>query len=53
MAHDPISLSALVMAAVFTMAYAGMKKHTLEPKRRRRICPSCGRRIEGRTCGQH
>jgi hypothetical protein len=50
---DPITLSALVMAVAFTMAFAGMKKHALESKRQKRVCPSCGRRIEGRTCSGH
>jgi hypothetical protein len=53
MTLDPITLSALVMAFAFTMAFAGVKKHALELKRQRRVCPSCGRRIEGRTCGEH
>jgi hypothetical protein len=50
---DPLVLATLVMAAVWTMAYAGIKKHALELKRRRRRCPSCGREIVGRTCSQH
>ena len=53
MTVDPITLSALVMALAFTMAFAGVKKHALELKRRKRVCPSCGRHIEGRTCNQH
>jgi hypothetical protein len=53
MTFDPITLSALVMAFAFTMAFAGVKKHALELKRQTRVCPSCGRRIEGRTCGEH
>ena len=35
------------------MAVAGVQKSALEWRRRRRICPSCGRDIEGRTCGHH
>jgi hypothetical protein len=50
---DPITLAALVMALAWTMAFAGLKKHVLELKRRTRRCPSCGRRIEGRTCDLH
>jgi hypothetical protein len=53
MMRDPITLSALVMAVAFTMAFAGMKKRALESRRPKRVCPSCGRRIEGRTCGEH
>ncbi len=33
------------------MALVGVQKSALEWKRRRRICPSCGRHIAGRTCG--
>ncbi len=50
---DAITLSALLMAFVWTMAFAGMKKHALELKQRRRRCPSCGRRIDGRVCQSH
>jgi hypothetical protein len=50
---DAITLSALLMALVWTMAFAGMKKHALELKQRRRRCPSCGRRIDGRVCRSH
>jgi NADH pyrophosphatase NudC (nudix superfamily) len=32
------------------MMVAGVGKHALEWRRRRRVCPSCGRQIEGRTC---
>ncbi len=53
MTPDPITLAALVMGLTFTMTFAGLKKQLLELKRRKRVCPSCGRRIEGRTCGQH
>jgi hypothetical protein len=35
------------------MAVAGVQKSALEWKRRKRICPSCGRHIIGRTCGHH
>jgi hypothetical protein len=35
------------------MAVAGVQKSALEWKRRKRICPSCGRDIIGRTCGHH
>ena len=37
-------------AAGFLMLRAGLAKSALELKRRRRTCPSCGRRIERRTC---
>jgi hypothetical protein len=35
------------------MAVAGVHKSALEWKRRKRICPSCGRDISGRSCGHH
>lgn len=35
------------------MAVAGVQKSALEWKRHRRICPSCGREIVGRSCGHH
>jgi hypothetical protein len=50
---DPVTLSALAMGIGWTMAFAGMKKNALELKRRKRWCPSCGRRIDGRTCKGH
>ena len=30
------------------MSFAGLQKSALEWKRRRRICPSCGRELRGR-----
>jgi hypothetical protein len=35
------------------MVWSGLQKNALETKRRRRICPSCGREIRGRTCDAH
>jgi hypothetical protein len=46
-------LGALTMAIGFTMYYAGLRKNMLEPRRRKRICPSCGRHIAGRRCDGH
>ncbi len=46
-------LAALTMAIGYTMVFSGLKKRALELKRGRRICPSCGREIVGRTCSQH
>jgi hypothetical protein len=37
----------------YLMAFAGLKKNALELRRRRRVCPSCGREIHGRTCTSH
>jgi hypothetical protein len=55
MTADPqiVLLVALVMAVGYTMFVSGLKKHALELKRRRRVCPSCGRTIEGPVCRQH
>ena len=33
------------------MVLSGVQKHMLEWRRPRRTCPSCGRRIAGRSCG--
>jgi hypothetical protein len=35
----------------FLMLVSGVHKSTLEWRRRRRICPSCGREIQSGTCG--
>ncbi len=37
----------------FLMVKSGLTKNALEARRRRRICPSCGREITGRTCTGH
>jgi len=54
-AVDPqiVTFVALAMAVGYTMFYSGLKKHALELKRRRRICPSCGRHISGAVCREH
>lgn len=41
---------ALAMAAGWLMTKAGLAKNMLEPKRRRAVCPSCGRH-DGCSCG--
>ena len=46
-------LGALTMAIGYTMCVAGLTKNMLELKHRRRICPSCGRSITGRSCTAH
>jgi hypothetical protein len=55
MTRDPqlVTFVALAMAIGFTMFFSGIKKHALELKRPRRICPSCGRRIDGPVCREH
>jgi NADH pyrophosphatase NudC (nudix superfamily) len=35
----------------FLMLLSGVQKSLLEWRQRKRTCPSCGRRIAGRTCG--
>jgi hypothetical protein len=37
----------------YLMVSSGIHKNALEWKRRRRICPSCGREIRGRSCNAH
>jgi len=47
------TLAALIMAVGWTMTFSGLKKHMLELKRRKRVCPACGRSIHGRVCQAH
>ena len=46
--------SAIIIAVTcgvgYLMTYLGLGKGVLELRRRERICPSCGRRIEARVC---
>jgi hypothetical protein len=55
MTPDPqiATVAALTLAIGYTMFFTGLKKHALELKQRQRICPSCGRRIDGRVCREH
>jgi NADH pyrophosphatase NudC (nudix superfamily) len=49
-----VLLAALVTLFVgWFMATAGVQKSALEWKRRRRICPSCGRPIQSARCACH
>ena len=48
-----ISLIVSTMSIGFLMTLSGLHKNALEFRRRRRICPSCGREIHGRTCNSH
>jgi hypothetical protein len=52
-ATSHLFLLASTMAAGYLMTVSGVFKNALEWKRRRRICPSCGREIHGRTCNAH
>ena len=55
MTLDPqlVLFTALAMAIGWTMTFSGLKKQALELKRRKRICPSCGRHISGAVCREH
>jgi hypothetical protein len=55
MTLDPqlVTTAALTMAVGYTMCFSGIKKQTLESKRRKRVCPSCGRSISGPVCREH
>jgi hypothetical protein len=44
-------LLALTTGVGYVMVYAGLGKNALESRRRKRVCPSCGRTIEARACG--
>jgi hypothetical protein len=46
-------LFALTTGVGFVMLTAGVQKRALEWRRRRRLCPSCGRRIDGPVCRAH
>jgi hypothetical protein len=50
-----LDLHITILAAVscgigYLMIVAGLHKGALEPKRRERLCPSCGRIIKTRVC---
>jgi len=38
------------LGAGWLMLNAGLQKNALERRRRRRVCPSCGREIAARVC---
>ena len=49
---DPhvITLAVATLVVGWLMTMAGLQKSALELKRRKRICPSCGRHISTRVC---
>lgn len=49
---DPhIAFAAMAtLGAGWLMVKAGLQKSALERRRRRRVCPSCGREIQARVC---
>jgi hypothetical protein len=52
MTFDPhlITLAAATLGVGWLMTLAGLQKSALEFRRRRRVCPSCGRHINARVC---
>jgi formate dehydrogenase maturation protein FdhE len=51
MSLDPQILATATLGAGWLMTVAGLQKSALEPKKRKRVCPSCGRQIRARVCG--
>ena len=47
--HVAIAVVSTLVAA-WLMITAGLEKSALERRRRKRICPSCGREIQARVC---
>ncbi len=49
---DPhVAVAAIAtLGAGWLMVLAGVQKSALEHRRRRRVCPSCGRQIQARVC---
>jgi len=43
-------LATATLGVGWLMAVAGVQKRALELRRRRRVCPSCGREIHARVC---
>jgi hypothetical protein len=50
MTPQSVLLLASMAGVGFLMVVAGVEKRALEWRRRRRICPGCGRNIPGRIC---
>jgi hypothetical protein len=44
------TIAVVTLGAGWLMAQAGLSKNALELRKRRRVCPSCGRRLVTRTC---
>jgi hypothetical protein len=53
MTYQTLTLVLSTTGIGFVMVQSGLLKNALEIRRRRRICPSCGREIHGRTCTGH
>jgi exosome complex RNA-binding protein Csl4 len=52
MTFDPhmLTVAMATLGVGWLMAYAGIQKSALELRKRRRVCPSCGRTIQGHSC---
>jgi len=52
MTIDPhvLTVAVATLGVGWLMTVAGLQKSALELRKRRRVCPSCGRRIETRIC---
>ncbi|MHB8469236.1 MAG: hypothetical protein ACYDCH_05710 [Gaiellaceae bacterium] len=52
MPFDPhvATLAVVTLGVGWLMASAGLQKSALELRRKRRVCPSCGRQFTTRTC---
>jgi hypothetical protein len=49
---DPhLAAIAVTTGVCLMMAVSGIQKSVLEWRRRRRVCPACGREVRGRACG--
>ena len=48
--HATLLVGLATLGAGWLMTKAGLQKGALELKKRKRVCPSCGRRIDTRTC---
>jgi hypothetical protein len=52
MTLDPhvVTAAAVTLTVGWFMVRAGLQKSTLELRRRRRVCPSCGRELQAARC---
>jgi hypothetical protein len=55
MTLDPHAAATVVVTLIvgWFMLTAGLQKSALELRRRRRVCPSCGRELRADGCGCH
>jgi hypothetical protein len=55
MTLDPHATATVVVTLIvgWIMLTAGLQKSGLELRRRRRVCPSCGRELQAAHCGCH